>query len=91
MRRSAVEGRRLLDFTCARDHHLGRRALVSYMVSDNYGKKQDDGQPSSETIILVWTIVLLVTDVLPGGHLPKSPDFEPCHPNGLPRSLGESI
>jgi hypothetical protein len=58
MRRSAVEGRRLLDFTCARDHHLGRRALVSYMVSDNYGKKQDDGQPSSETIILVWTIVL---------------------------------
>jgi hypothetical protein len=47
MPRSAIEGRRRLDFTCARDHHLGRRTFVSDMVPNNYGKKQDDGQPSS--------------------------------------------
>jgi hypothetical protein len=45
MPRSAVEGRRLLDVTCAQDHHLGRHAVVSFMTSNNYGKKQDDGQP----------------------------------------------
>jgi hypothetical protein len=75
---SAIEGRHLQDFTCAQDHHLGRRAFVSYMVSNNYGEKQDDGQASPETIILVLTIILVRTEVLPGWRHLKSPDFEPC-------------
>jgi hypothetical protein len=43
----AIEGHRLQEFTCARDHHLARIASVSSNRTIRLGKNQDDGQQSA--------------------------------------------
>jgi hypothetical protein len=50
MPESAIERHRCTKRSSARDHHLGRRAIVSYNSAMNYGQDPGDGQSLTSTL-----------------------------------------